>query len=155
MAGYSGTPLPQKLGIKPGSSVLLRLAPPSFEALLTPRPAAAKLARAGRGPFDVIVLFAKNQAALVHELPSAVAKLKPNGGLWVAWPKKASGMLTDLQESFVRTAGLEARLVDNKICAIDETWSGLRFVYRLRDRAEVASTKRRIPVPARPSRRRP
>jgi len=155
MAGYSGTPLPQKLGIKPGSSVLLRLAPLSFEALLTSRPAGAKLARAGRGPFDVIVLFAKNQSALGKELLTSIAKLKPDGGLWVAWPKKTSGMLTDLQESFVRAAGLEARLVDNKICAIDETWSGLRFVYRLRDRAEVASTKRRTRVPARPSRRRP
>ena len=155
MAGYSGTPLPQKLGIKPGSSALLRLAPTSFEALLAPVPAGAKLSRAGRGPFDVIVLFAKNQSALVKELPGAIAKLKPDSGLWVAWPKKTSGMLTDLQEGFVRAAGLEARLVDNKICAIDETWSGLRFVYRLRDRAEVASLKRRTLVPARPSRRRP
>jgi len=155
MAGYSGTPLPTKLGIKPGSSVLLRLAPTPSEALLSPLPAGAKLARAGRGPFDVIVLFAKDQAALVSELPGAIAKLKPDGGLWVAWPKKTSGTVTDLQEGFVRIAGLEARLVDNKICAIDDTWSGLRFVYRLRDRAEVASTKRRTRVPARPSRRRP
>ena len=155
MAGYSSTPLPQKLGIKLGSSVLLRLAPASFEALLAPLPTGAKLSRAKHGPFDVIVLFAKNQSALMKELSAAVAKLKPDGGLWVAWPKKTSGLSTDLQEGLVRTTGLEARLVDNKICAIDETWSGLRFVYRLRDRAEVASTKRRTRVPARPSRRRP
>ncbi|HKA23877.1 MAG TPA: DUF3052 domain-containing protein [Candidatus Eisenbacteria bacterium] len=153
MAGYSGTPLPQKLGIKPGAAVLLRLAPTGFA--LDPLPPDVKLSRNARGPFDVIVLFARNRAVLLAELAHAMAKLKPDGGLWVAWPKKASGELTDLQEGTVRTAGLEARLVDNKICAIDETWSGLRFVYRLRDRAEVASMKRRPSVPARPSRRRP
>jgi hypothetical protein len=155
MAGYSGTPLPRKLGIKEGSAVLLRLAPEGFERALSPLPAAARLARAGRMPFDVIVFFAEKRAVLERELPAVVARLKQDGGLWIAWPKKSSGRLTDLEENFVRTAGLGAGLVDNKICAIDETWSGLRFVYRLRDRTEVASTKRRIPGPARPSRRRP
>ena len=155
MAGYSGTLLPQKLGIKEGSSVLLRLAPPGFERALAPLPAAAKVVRAGQAPFDVIVFFAEKRTVLLRELPATVAKLKPDGGLWLAWPKKSSGKLTDLEESFVQAAGLGAGLVDNKVCAIDDTWSGLRFVYRLRDRAEVASTKRRSPGPARPSRRRP
>jgi len=155
MAGYSGTPLPKKLGIKEGSSVLLRLAPEGFERTLRPLPDAAKVALTGRTPFDVIVFFAANRATLQRELPGMIGKLKQDGGLWLAWPKKTSGKLTDLEESFVRTSGLAAGLVDNKICAIDETWSGLRFVYRLRDRAEVASTRRRAPSPARPSRRRP
>jgi hypothetical protein len=155
MAGYSGTPLPKKLGIKEGARVLLRLAPAGFEKTLAPLPPGTKLASAGRGPFDVIVFFAANRATFLRELPGAIAKLKPNGGLWLAWPKKSSGMATDLEESFVRNSGLAAGLVDNKICAIDETWSGLRFVYRLRDRAEVASNERRSLVPARPSRRRP
>ena len=155
MAGYSGTPLPKKLGIKEGSSVLLRLAPAGFERALTPLPPGAKLSSRGRGPFDVIVFFAANRTILLRELAGAIAKFTPDGGLWIAWPKKSSGVATDLEENFVRTSGLAAGLVDNKICAIDETWSGLRFVYRLRDRAEVASSKRRRPVPARPSRRRP
>jgi len=155
MVGYSGTPLPKKLGIKEGSMVLLRRAPAGFERTLGPLPDAAKLARSGRTPFDVIVFFAANRATLRRELRGVIGKLKQDGGLWLAWPKKTSGILTDLEESFVRTSGLEAGLVDNKICAIDETWSGLRFVYRLRDRAEVASTQRRVSRPARPSRRRP
>lgn len=153
MAGYSGTPLPRKLGIKEGSSVLLRLAPKGFE--LGPLPAGVKPASAGRGLFDVIVFFAANRTTLLRELPQVIAKLDPDGGLWIGWPKKSSGKMTDLDEAFVRTTGLSAGLVDNKICAIDETWSGLRLVYRLRDRAEVASSKRRPQTPARPSRRRP
>src|SRR5262249_54199999 len=138
MAGYSVTPLPKKLGIEEGSSVLLRLAPAGFEQLLCPLPGAAKVTRAGRerAPFDVIVFSAEKRAVLVRELPRMVAQLKPDGGLWIGWPKKSSGRSTDLEENFVRIVGLEAGLVDNKISAIDETWSGLRFVYRLRDRAE-------------------
>ena len=153
MAGYSGTPLPKKLGIKEGSAVLLRLAPSGFD--LGPLPPGVKPSRAGLGLFNVIVFFAANRTTLLRELPQVIAKLDPDGGLWIAWPKKSSGKVTDLDEGFVRNTGLAAGLVDNKICAIDETWSGLRLVYRLRDRAEVASEKRRPQTPARPSRRRP
>src|SRR5262245_54269383 len=153
MAGYSGTPLPQKLGIKPGARVLLCLAPKGFDP--GPLPSGAKLFRSGRGPFDVIVLFAKSQAVLLSELSPLIAQLHVDGGLWVGWPKKASGVSTDLDEGFVRNAGLGLRLVDNKICAIDETWSGLRFVYRLRDRAEVASQGRPATRRTPPSGRRP
>src|SRR5262245_30755751 len=153
MAGYSGTPLPKKLGIKAGSRVLLRLAPKDFD--LGDLPDGAMALRSGKGPFDVIVLFAKNRAALEKELVAQKSQLVVNGGLWVGWPKKASGVPTDLDEGIVRNAGLGVLLVDNKICAIDETWSGLRFVYRLRDRAEVASQGCPAPSRTRPSRRRP
>ena len=129
MAGYSGTPLPKKLGIEEGSSVLLRLAPSGFESLLSPLPSTAKVTRTrrARAVFDVIVFFAEKRAVLERKLPGVVAQLKSDGGLWLAWPKKSSGKLTDLEENFVRTAGLGVGLVDNKICAIDETWSGLCF----------------------------
>ena len=153
MAGYSGTPLPKKLGIKPGSRVLLRLAPKGFDPGSLPE--GAKIVRSGCGPFDVIVLFAHSRAVLLAELAKQKTQLHVNGGLWVGWPKRASGVFTDLDEGIVRNAGLGVQLVDNKICAIDETWSGLRFVYRLQDRAEVASHRRRDRAPVRPSRRRP
>src|SRR5262249_5367956 len=125
MAGYSGTPLPKKLGIKQGARVPLSLGPTGFERALGPLPAAASLVRTGRATFDVIVFFAANRTMLERELGGVVAKLKQDGGLWLAWPKKSSGRLTDLEESFVRKAGLAVGLVDNKICAIDESWSGL------------------------------
>jgi hypothetical protein len=155
MVDYSGTLLAKKLGIKEGSTVLLRLAPEDFGRALAPLPTGAKVGRSGRAPADVTVFFAAKRSVLHRDLAGTVAKLKPHGGLWLAWPKKSSGRLTDLEENSVRTAVLAAGLVDNKICAIDDTWSGLCFVYRLRDRAEVASSKRRIQGPARPSRRRP
>lgn len=150
MAGYSGTPLPQKLGIKKDSKVLAVAAPRTFPALVAP----ARPARSGKGPFDVIVLFTKTEVDLHAGLATQIPKLHVDGGLWVAWPKKTSGVATDLTEGVVREAGLATGLVDNKVCAIDETWSGLRFVYRLRDRAGVASLERRT-QPARSTRRRP
>jgi len=150
MAGYSGTPLPKKLGIKEDSKLLAVAAPRHFPSLVAP----GRPARSGRGPFDVIVLFAKTDVDLRAGLATQIPKLHADGGLWVAWPKQTSGVATDLTETIVREAGLAAGLVDNKVCAIDETWSGLRFVYRLRDRAGVASAERRNP-PARSTRRRP
>jgi hypothetical protein len=125
-------------------------APKGFEAQIAP----SRLARAGRGPFDVIVVFIKTAAALHAGFATQVPKLQVDGGLWIAWPKKASGVQTNVTENVVREAGLAAGLVDNKVCAIDEIWSGLRFVYRLRDRAGVASPERRTKT-ARSTRRRP
>jgi hypothetical protein len=90
--------------------------------------------RVARGSLDVIVAFFSRRAALERRLPALKAALEPRGGLWVAWPKRASGVATDLTEGVVRELGLAAGLVDNKVCAIDEVWSGLRLVYRLRDR---------------------
>jgi len=135
-AGYSGTPLARKLGIRPGARVLLRAAPAGFEGLLEGLPEDADVLRAARGPrpFDVIVTFHKRASGLRADLAALRQLMTPEAGLWVAWPKKTSGVTTDVTESIVRNTGLDAGLVDNKICAIDPTWSGLRFVIRLADR---------------------
>jgi hypothetical protein len=133
-AGYSGTPLPWKLGIKEGSTLALLGAPDGLAALLEPLPAGVLLRRSTRGTADVILLFTTSRDDLARRLPAAQRALHPDGGLWVAWPKKASGVATDLTENVVRELGLAAGLVDNKVCAIDETWSGLRLVVRLADR---------------------
>jgi hypothetical protein len=128
LAGYSGTPLPRKLGVKPGGRVMLVDAPADFEVTLGELPDDASVGRDGDGPRDLTVWFVRSRAALDEGL-GRQRDLAP-GGLWIAWPKKASGFPTDLSESAVRTAGLAAGLVDHKICAIDATWSGLRFARR-------------------------
>ncbi len=133
-AGYSGTPLAKKLGIKPGSRVGLIGAPADFEQTLEALPEGVDLSRRAAGRFDVVVLFTTRGAELARRFPKLADKLRPDGGLWVAWPKKSSGVATDLDFGRVQRTGLDAGLVDNKVCAVDETWSGLRFVYRLRDR---------------------
>jgi hypothetical protein len=134
LAGYSGTPLPRKLGIKPGMRVTLINAPVGFRDVLGELPAGARVTSRLRGESGVILAFFTEPAALARRLPGLREALAPDGGLWLAWPKRSSGVATDLGEREVREFGLEAGLVDNKICAIDETWSGLRFVYRLTDR---------------------
>jgi hypothetical protein len=136
MPGYSGTPLAKKLGIKPGHHVALVNAPADFESLLEDLPADVTLSRdlASQTAFNVLICFAKDAKQLRSSFAACSKKLSPNGGLWVAWPKKASGVATDLTEDTVRVVGLDAGLVDNKVCAIDDTWSGLRFVVRLQDR---------------------
>ncbi len=134
MAGYSGTPLVKKLGIKEGSRVALVGTPDGFMATLGRLPVATTIAALGEGELDVVVLFCLTLRTLEREFGAAARGLAPAGGLWVAWPKKASGLATDLNGDIVREFGLAAGLVDNKVCAIDDTWSGLRFVYRLRDR---------------------
>lgn len=147
MAGYSGTPLVQKLGIKTDSRATLVDAPDEFAGTLTPLPEGADLQNglSGRAPFDVIVFFTRSRAALRQRF----ARLAPAGGLWIAWPKKASGIATDLTENEIRAIGLDAGLVDNKVCAVDDTWSGLRFVVRLKDRPGKRPSR-----PIRPSDRR-
>ena len=127
MAGYSGTPLPQKLGIKDGSRIRLAGAPDGFARALGVVPRL-------RGEADLIVFFARNRSGLRRHFARLREALHSAGGLWVAWPKKASGVATDLTENAVRAVGLSAGLVDNKVCAIDEVWSGLRFVVRVVDR---------------------
>ncbi len=133
-AGYSGTPLPRKLGIKPESRLALLGAPEDFDATLGEMPPGVSVRRSARGPLDVIVAFFSERAELERRLPALIKALDQAGGLWIAWPKRASGLATDLGDGVVRELGLAAGLVDNKVCAIDATWSGLRFVYRLRDR---------------------
>jgi hypothetical protein len=140
VAGYSGTPLPRKLGIKPGARLGLVRAPEDFAKTLGELPAgvaARALGRAG-GSFDVIVCFARSVKELARDLPALPSQLDPTGGLWIAWPKKSSGVPTDLTEAEVRARGLGLGLVDNKVCAIDDVWSGLRFVVRLADRPRRA-----------------
>ena len=134
MAGYSGTPLAKKLGIRTGHRVGLIGALEGFEETLEGLPEGVRFSRRAAGRFDVIVFFTRSHDELDRRFATLAGKLHEAGGLWVAWPKKSSGVATDLLEDRVRHAGLEAGLVDNKICAIDEIWSGLRFVYRLRDR---------------------
>jgi len=133
-AGYSGTPLIRKLGIKPQARLGLISAPEGFSLLLGELPEDVSVRSRARGPLDVIVAFFSDRSELVRRLPALKAALDQAGGLWIAWPKRASGVATDVTENVVRELGLAAGLVDNKICAIDETWSGLRLVYRLRDR---------------------
>ena len=137
MAGYSGTPLPQKLGLKPGLRVLLVAPPPDIDGLLAGAPAFQRLARLA--PFDFALAFVTTRSALVRELDRLQAKLVDAGMIWIAWPKKSSGVTTDLSEERVRQIGLDAGLVDVKICAVDDTWSGLKFVYRLKDRSSLKS----------------
>ncbi len=133
-AGYSGTPLPRKLGIKPGARVGLIRAPDGFDTTLGELPEGVAVRRSARGTLDVIVAFFVARAELERRLPALRGALEPSGGLWIAWPKRASGVATDVGEGVVRELGLAAGLVDNKVCAIDDLWSGLRLVYRLRDR---------------------
>jgi hypothetical protein len=125
-AGYSGTPLPRKLGIKDGSRVAIVAAPDGFELDAELVPLGADM--------DVILLFVLEHQELERCFTELAALLTPSGGLWIAWPKQASGVDTDLREGLVRRTGLAHGLVDNKVCAIDETWSGLRFVRRVADR---------------------
>jgi hypothetical protein len=134
-AGYSGTPLVRKLGIKPGARLGLIRAPEGFETTLGEVPPGVEVRRRlGGRPFDVIVAFFDRSAELERRLPALTGALDPAGGLWLAWPKRASGVATDLTDNVVRQLGLATGLVDNKVCAVDQVWSGLRLVYRLRDR---------------------
>jgi len=135
MAGYSGTPLVQKLGIKPDSRLHLVNPPPDFDATLGPLPPGVERVGGSGKNLGVAVLFVTEGTDLEARFARLAARLQPAGMLWVAWPKKASGVSTDLTENVVREYGLAQGLVDNKVCAIDETWSGLRFVVRLSDRA--------------------
>jgi len=126
--GYSGTPLPKKLGIKPDSRVLLLNAPDGF-ALDGVDPV-----RRAQGVADVILSFHTERRDLHKRMPVLRERMRQDGRLWIAWPKRASKVLTDLTEDVVRELALENRLVDNKVAAIDEIWSGLQLVIRVRDR---------------------
>ena len=142
MAGYSGTPLPKKLGIKADHCVALVNAPPGFASSLGELPAGVGLDdQPGEGRYDVILLFVRSRDHLGKRFRLWAKRLTPAGGLWVAWPKKASGVETDLTENVVREIGLETGLVDNKVCVVDEVWSGLRFVIRLVDRPKAPKTR--------------
>jgi hypothetical protein len=129
-AGYSGTPLAKKLGIDEGDRVALLGAPHRFESTLEGMPPGVDVRSALRGTFDVIVSFHTERSDFAARLPKLMAGLAVDGGLWIAWPKKASKVPTDITEDTVREVGLPTGMVDNKVCAIDEVWSGLRLVLR-------------------------
>ncbi len=136
MSGYSGTPLAKKLGIKDAHRVGLIGAPDGFEETLEPLPDDVVIRYRARGRFDVIVFFVDREAHLRRRFTRLSHRLRANGGFWIGWPKKASKVPTDLSFDVVQTIGLNEGLVDNKICAIDETYSGLRFVVRVENRAD-------------------
>ena len=145
MAGYSGTPLAKKLGIREGDRVALLGAPPTVRDALDPLPEGARVTTSARGTLDVIVSFHDRRADVEARIPRLLEALDVDGGIWMAWPKKASGVATDLTEDVQREVWLPLGLVDTKVCAIDETWSGLRLCWRRELRDDVRAG--RWPVP--------
>jgi len=137
MAGYSGTPLPKKLGIKENFRLGFVNAPKKFVARLGKLPSNTQILSRLSPPIDLVVLFVDREKSLANQFPHLANQLSSNGMLWVAWPKKSSGVATDLSFENVQRIGLDYGLVDVKICAIDEVWSGLKFVYRVKDRKKV------------------
>jgi len=134
MPGYSGTPLPKKLGIKDGFRVTLIDAPSDVIAELKLSLSKCDLVRDGKAPLEFAMVFSKSSSALSKEFKRITKQLSPAGMLWVSWPKKSSGVPTDLTENVIREIGLAAGFVDVKVCAVTEVWSGLKFVRRLKDR---------------------
>jgi hypothetical protein len=135
---YSGTPLYKKLGIKEGARVSLVGAPEGFESALAPLPPGVSITTSVRATRDIIVFFTSRRSMLERRFGALAGKLAPTGGLWIAYPKKASGVATDVTFEAVQATGLEAGLVDNKSIAVDEVWSGVRFVFRLEDRRTMS-----------------
>jgi len=134
MAGYSGTPLPKKLGIKGGLKIALPGIPPDVRKELDDALRGCQIVDGGGKDLDFVHLFVKTQSELEKTFLSWAKKLQPAGILWVSWPKKSSGVASDLDENRVREIGLAAGLVDVKVCAVNEVWSGLKFVIRVKDR---------------------
>jgi hypothetical protein len=149
MVGYSGTPLPRKLGITPGATVVLVDAPPGFESELEPLPDGVEIGRELREGTAVALLFVTRRQQLEERFGEVAAHLQPAGGLWVAWPKKSSKVPTDVTEDVLREVGLPTGWVDNKVCAVTEVWSGLRFVLR-REHRPAATPGRPRPPRGRP-----
>ncbi|MCC6235966.1 MAG: DUF3052 domain-containing protein [Dehalococcoidia bacterium] len=140
-AGYSGTPLATKLGIKEGHTVVLEGAPAAFAATLEPLPAGVKLRRRRGGTADVLLYFTTSAAELAAHIERLGAAIEADGALWVAWPKRASKVPTDMTEQVVRDVALPLGLVDNKVAALDATWSGLRLVWRRELRADLRARR--------------
>jgi hypothetical protein len=134
MPGYSGKSLGQKLGIKPGHRVLVVSGPKNYKSLIQPIPDGVILRRSGEGRFDVIHVFARETKALEADLRHLEAIMPDDGMIWASWPKKSSGVATDLDENVVRQLALAIGLVDVKVCAVDDTWAGLKLVRRVKDR---------------------
>lgn len=139
MSGYSGTPLAKKLGIGAGSRVFVRGAPPNYQKLLAPLPPGVRMVRRTDETTDILHLFVLARAPLAQQLQQALAAMRPDAALWVSWPKKASGVLTELTEDAIRALALPLGLVDIKVCAVDETWSALKLVIRKANRVPARS----------------
>ena len=141
-AGYSGTPLPQKLGIREGHRVALDHSPSGFEETLGELPEGVRLVPSSRGgDFDVVLLFVRDLKTLETKLGPTIARMAPATALWICWPKKTSPLATDVDENKVRERGLAAGIVDIKVCAVDQDWSGHKFVFRLKDRPALEKKK--------------
>jgi hypothetical protein len=134
-AGYSETPLVKKLGIKPGFKLCIIDSPENYWALLGELPSNVHIRELGAGPFDFIHIFVKDKARLEAWMGALKERMLPSGMIWVSWPKKSSKVATDLNENSVRDIALQSGLVDTKVAAVDDTWSGLKLVIRLRDRS--------------------
>lgn len=135
MSGYSGTPLAKKLGLKEGFKVMLVNPPDYYNSLFESLPAHIEFIEdQSEVQVDFIHFFTKSEEELSNRILALKLRLKPSGMLWISWPKKASKVFTDINDSVVRRIGLESGLVDVKVCAVDEIWSGLKFVFRLKDR---------------------
>ena len=134
MAGTSGKPITQKLGIKPGFRIFIGGAPSAYDDIVGKLPAGVTIASRPKAPLDMVHLFARQAAGLAGKLRGCRDAIAPDGMVWVSWPKKASGVVTDLSDVAVREIGLAAGFVDIKVCAIDEIWSGLKFVIPKRER---------------------
>ena len=136
-SGYSGTPLPKKLGIKEGMRLLLLNAPRGFRSLLKPLPANVEVCTVADPPLEFVHLFVTTAAQLGEAVAAILPQLAPDGVLWVSWPKKASGTKTDVTEDVIRAIALPLGLVDVKVCAVDAVWSGLKLVIRRENRRSV------------------
>jgi hypothetical protein len=138
MSGYSGTPLAKKLGIAPGGRVYLHDAPAHYAELVAPLPAGARMVSQADAGADLLHVFSHERAVLGKLLKSLRTRMRPDAALWVSWPKKSSGVATDLTEDVIRSLALPLGLVDIKVCAVDETWSGLKLVIRKSERSAAA-----------------
>ena len=136
MAGYSGKSVVQKLGIKPGFRIFVDGAPASYDDIIGRLPADVTIAPRLKAPLDMAHLFAKQAAVLRKKLPACREAIAPDGMVWVSWPKKSSGVATDVTENVVRDTALSLGLVDVKVCAIDDTWSGLKLVIPVKQRGK-------------------
>ena len=132
--GYSGRPLAQKLGIRPGSRILLEGAPPNYAAMVAPLPDGVRFVRNAKEPADLIHFFTTRAAELAKKLPRLRRRIEEDGAIWVSWPKRAAKVPTDVTEDVIRREALLGELVDVKVCAVDEIWSGLKLVVRLKNR---------------------
>ena len=133
-AGYSGTPLARKLGIGSGTTLLALDPPPNYRALLAPLPDGVTMARRISPTVDVVHVFTASRARLATVLKSSLRSMRPDAAIWVSWPKKSSKAATDITEDVIREVALPLGLVDIKVCAVDETWSGLKLVIRKQNR---------------------